>query len=459
VNHSVPIGPGLPVIAKGVSALGMKQLPKAVLAGQFLQTLLASTQSLPVAGAVPKNPSKVEARTATPGETAQLPTNLEPTMNGEPTTDARTAPGAASAIHPNVGTTALVEHIPIVMPNQSVRAAKVSATPLALPSSGPATTKKSGAKEGERATLELAPVREAAAPTLAIVPRELPAKPPSDAERQTEGVTPELCVAVAVVGGNGAKNLGTIAVGKVKPGMSEGRKTDTIDPAVGHPLPAEAVAANVAPAPLIGPHDAAHSSRDVPAIGSGMAAVGNVVSFAPHASSVAKRVGVVAPHVEATSQASDLKTLVATPNVLEVGIASGAHGWLKVRAEFAETGEVAASVVAGSASAAQSLHKELPGISAYLAGERVGVSSLVVNSAERGAGAQSSTLGSGTGGAATTDDGRSHGGRDIPAATAKGSSRAADLLADASALLGASGMNAPLMLHANGSGSWLSVRV
>lgn len=97
----------------------------------------------------------------------------------------------------------------------------------------------------------------------------------------------------------------------------------------------------------------------------------------------------------------DTKTFVATPNVLEVGIADGAHGWLRVRAEVGQSGEVAATVIAASASAADGLHKELPAISAYLAGEQVGVSTLVVSAAAAGAEAQNATFGAPAG-----DDGR-----------------------------------------------------
>jgi len=452
MNHSAPIGPDLQVITKGVVVLGVKPMSKGVATGQFLQTMLATMQPVPEAKAVSKSLSDTEARLATADSTVQMPVALYVA----PMTDGKTPPTAVVSIHPEVGSPDLIVHIPIVMPAKTVLSAKVSGTPSVLPSTVPATTKKSVQREGGDATPELVQVSESAAPMLAILPRELPRKPASDAEGQTEEAISESCVTVAVGVNKAAKNLGSIAVGNVKTSKGEVRKEVAIVPATAHPLQGGPMTSSIPTAPLVVSHDPAHSFRDVSALGSGVAAVGNVVSPASHSGSVAKTVGIVAPQVDATSQATDLKTLVATPNVLEVGVASGAHGWLKVRAEFAQTGEVAASVVAGSASAAQSLHKELPGISAYLAGERVGVSSLVVNSAERGAGAQSSTLGSGMGGASTTDDGRSHGSKDLPGAAAKGSSRDADVDVDTPSLLG---MSLPLVLHANGSGSWLSVRV
>jgi hypothetical protein len=74
------------------------------------------------------------------------------------------------------------------------------------------------------------------------------------------------------------------------------------------------------------------------------------------------------------------ETLAATPNVLEVGVASGTHGWVRVRAELQPaSGEVTASVVANSAASAESLHRQLPALTAYLASERLDVSSVVIN--------------------------------------------------------------------------------
>jgi hypothetical protein len=160
-----------------------------------------------------------------------------------------------------------------------------------------------------------------------------------------------------------------------------------------------------------------------------------------------------------SGQATDLKTLVATPNVLEVGIASGSHGWLKVRAEFGQMGEVAASVVASSAGAAEGLHKELPAITAYLEGERVGVGSLVVNAADKGAGAQDSTLNAGTGsGSAGSQAGTGGGDRAAASAASSGIDGGVSEF-DADAGFDFSAMNLPAALYANGSGSWLSVRV
>ena len=167
---------------------------------------------------------------------------------------------------------------------------------------------------------------------------------------------------------------------------------------------------------------------------------------------------------DTSTAGTDLKTLVATPNVLEVGIASGTHGWLRVRAELGQMGEVTASVAAASAGAAEGLHKELPAISAYLAGERVGVSSLVVNAMEKGAGAQDAAMNNGAGAQTGTNTGTNSGtsqrGQGSTAGKAQAVSGAEGVSDEGTAFdFGLSGVNLPAAVFANGSGSWLSVRV
>ena len=82
----------------------------------------------------------------------------------------------------------------------------------------------------------------------------------------------------------------------------------------------------------------------------------------------------------------------ASSGVLEVGVANSTHGWLRVRAEVDEGGAVVAQVLATNAVAAEGLHKELPALSAFLAHEQVGVSSLVVHAPANAAGAQDAAL-------------------------------------------------------------------
>jgi hypothetical protein len=73
--------------------------------------------------------------------------------------------------------------------------------------------------------------------------------------------------------------------------------------------------------------------------------------------------------------------LGATPTSLEVGIANGTHGWLKIRAEM-EGGVVTASLSPGSMAGQEMLHRELPSLAAYLQEEKLGVNTLVLKPAE-----------------------------------------------------------------------------
>jgi hypothetical protein len=180
--------------------------------------------------------------------------------------------------------------------------------------------------------------------------------------------------------------------------------------------------------------------------------------MAASATSVATRVAgslaLSSPAAAVPSAAgTDLRTLVATPNVLEIGFASGSHGWLRVRAELDGTGEVAASVVAATAGAAEGLHKELPGLSQYLEVEHVALSSLVVNASGSGAEAQDATT--------------SAGGNEAPAGGRQGSDKKPAqeeaCLLSGNARMGAESSwpqtQVPAAMLSHGSGSWLSVRV
>ena len=151
--------------------------------------------------------------------------------------------------------------------------------------------------------------------------------------------------------------------------------------------------------------------------GVGTAAVASVGPVASHAgvtgvagAKVAASVEAVTTPAQGGAQGPEVKTLAATPNLLEVGIESGTHGWLRVRAELGQTGEVTASMVASSAGQADTLRRELPAMSTYLAGESVGVSSLVVNATGAAAGAQDAAMSLGAGAQGGDANGRAQGG-------------------------------------------------
>jgi hypothetical protein len=98
------------------------------------------------------------------------------------------------------------------------------------------------------------------------------------------------------------------------------------------------------------------------------------------------------PGVVASSMDGAPRMLTATPTSLEVGIQNGTHGWLKVRAEMTDGGVVNASVSAASSAGQEMLHRELPGLTAYLQQEKVAVNAVIVHaSSAAGVDARSSS--------------------------------------------------------------------
>ncbi|MGD0445330.1 MAG: hypothetical protein ABSA39_15445 [Edaphobacter sp.] len=83
----------------------------------------------------------------------------------------------------------------------------------------------------------------------------------------------------------------------------------------------------------------------------------------------------------ATSMDGMPRMLVATPTTLEVGIANGTHGWLKVRAEMVDGGEIHASVSTASPAGLEILHRELPSLTTYLQQEKVAVNTVAIHTA------------------------------------------------------------------------------
>jgi hypothetical protein len=124
-------------------------------------------------------------------------------------------------------------------------------------------------------------------------------------------------------------------------------------------------------------------------VGTDLPGQGSTVSFGPgvHQSSTAEATSSVSSHNVAYS-GEQMATgesrpglLGATPTSLEVGIANGTHGWLKIRAEM-EGGVVTASLSPGSMAGQEMLHRELPSLAAYLQEEKLGVNTLVLKPAE-----------------------------------------------------------------------------
>jgi len=120
------------------------------------------------------------------------------------------------------------------------------------------------------------------------------------------------------------------------------------------------------------------------------------------------------PSAVQPEQSGDPRTLSATSNSLEVGVASSTHGWLRVRAELDQSGVVTAAVVAASASSAETLTRHLPEMSAYLAQESTKIGTLVVHASDQSASGSSAFAGMGQfggGNAGQNDAGQNSAGR------------------------------------------------
>jgi hypothetical protein len=83
--------------------------------------------------------------------------------------------------------------------------------------------------------------------------------------------------------------------------------------------------------------------------------------------------------------------LNASPTMLEVGVPGGSHGWLKIRAEIGEGGSVQASLSATTPAGRETLHRELPEMTAFLASEQLSVQLHVAEPAQSSASSASVT--------------------------------------------------------------------
>ena len=107
----------------------------------------------------------------------------------------------------------------------------------------------------------------------------------------------------------------------------------------------------------------------------------------------------------------EARVFEASTHALEVGFASGTHGWLRVRAELDPGGRGRGTGGRGQRGrgggpATRNCRRFRP----YLAHEQVGVSTLVVNAAERGAGTQDAGAGEAFGFGAGHGSGRGNSG-------------------------------------------------
>lgn len=171
-----------------------------------------------------------------------------------------------------------------------------------------------------------------------------------------------------------------------KPGIDEAK---TKPAALATPA-GDVNALNAAAAAATPIHAEAGSPGAISGVGSGVAPV-PVITAGAHAVQAGTHTAIAPTGVGAqvASGASDApppldaahKTLLATPTSLEVGVANGTHGWLKIRADMADGGVVNASLSTASTSGQDALHRELPSLAAYLQSEHVAVNTVVVQPA------------------------------------------------------------------------------
>jgi hypothetical protein len=154
------------------------------------------------------------------------------------------------------------------------------------------------------------------------------------------------------------------------------------------------------------------------------------------------------------------RTLLATPTALEVGLANGTQGWLKIRAEMTDGGVVNASLSSATPAGQEMLHRELPALTAYLQEERIAVNTVVVP-ANATVGAESRFAGgmNGEGSGQAQQDTRQGGGDgDGRQGLTHGTSDRAE---EVPTYMGLNGVGEDGLLstgmHAGG-GSWLNVR-
>ncbi len=152
------------------------------------------------------------------------------------------------------------------------------------------------------------------------------------------------------------------------------------------------------------------------------------------------------------------RTLLATPTALEVGLANGTQGWLKIRAEMTDGGVVTASLSSATSAGQEMLHRELPALTAYLQEERVAVNTVVVP-ANAAAGTEPRFTGGMNGeGSGQAQQGSHHGGGDTRQELISGTSDRAD---EIPTYMGLNGVGDDGLLSGGtyaGGGSWLNVR-
>lgn len=150
------------------------------------------------------------------------------------------------------------------------------------------------------------------------------------------------------------------------------------------------------------------------------------------------------------------KTLAVTPTSIEVGVADGTHGWLKIRAEIADGGAVNTSLSTSSSAGQEMLHRELPSLTAFLQSEHVEVNTVVVQPTLAGSAGSMNSFAGASGGHGQSPQGNTQGdGRQSPTNTTSNHARASVLYSGPSDAGGEEALSSGFFA---GGGNWLSVR-
>jgi hypothetical protein len=174
---------------------------------------------------------------------------------------------------------------------------------------------------------------------------------------------------------SGASKDGTVAAAKA----DAGTKKDEADGSKTGTAVVSANGLNEGMAHGFGAGVAAMATHGVLAVTGDVVCGAVAVKASANANGVATAAGQDGTNQAASSVSEGHRTLEATPTSLEVGVANGTQGWLKIRAEIADGGVVNASVSATTSAGQEMLHRELPSLTAYLQQEQIGVGSVVLH--------------------------------------------------------------------------------
>jgi len=231
-----------------------------------------------------------------------------------------------------------------------------------------------------------------------------PSTPEQTEIASNQSILPETQEVVEAISLQPTQPLAVQAVARLVPQARAARKqgTETINTSVPtHAISTSlSVTSSVAPVPTVSPvattsHLPPNSNPVTPdAVATAPIALTQPVASAPQIHSAAPAQTTAQPQtaplaydatqlyptqsLDSPLPAPSHTTLHASPTVLEVGVPDGSHGWLKIRAEIGESGTVQASVSSATHAGHESLHRDLPEMTAFLASEQLPVQVHVV---------------------------------------------------------------------------------